>query len=50
MLVVICGRPCVGKTTTALALAQFFAELGKVAVVINEESQGIIHTEGYLSQ
>lgn len=47
MLVVVCGRPCVGKTTTCAALARFLQENGKTVIIVNEESVGIVHTEGY---
>ena len=47
MLVVVCGRPCVGKTTTCAALARFLQENGKTVIIVNEESVGIVHTDGY---
>jgi broad-specificity NMP kinase len=50
MLVVVCGRPCVGKTSVAFALAAFLEAQGKTVIVINEESLGIKHADGYKSQ
>ena len=44
---VVCGRPCVGKTTTCAALARFLQENGKTVIIVNEESVGIVHAEGY---
>jgi tRNA uridine 5-carbamoylmethylation protein Kti12 len=47
-LVVICGRPCVGKTTVANALAQHLEGVtGTRPVVINEEALGLVHAEAY---
>ncbi len=36
-LIAIAGRPCMGKTTMALKLAQKIAETGNVAVIENED-------------
>jgi tRNA uridine 5-carbamoylmethylation protein Kti12 len=50
MLVVVCGRPCVGKTAVSQALAAFLEAQGRTVIVINEESLGIRHAEGYKSK
>ncbi len=52
-LVVLCGRPCVGKTTLATALAAYLrahhsGDAGAVTV-ISDETLGIDKAEGYKS-
>lgn len=49
MLIVLVGRPCVGKTTTALQLAAHLQALGKTVIIVNEEAVGIRHADGYKS-
>ncbi len=55
-LIIVCGRPCVGKTTFCHALADYFrtslsTTTGKVPAIhiINEESIGTDKSYGYKS-
>ncbi|KAM9981262.1 hypothetical protein ACTFIY_003565 [Dictyostelium cf. discoideum] len=46
-LIVLSGPPCSGKTTRAKELYEHFTNLGKKAIIINEESLLINKNEGY---
>eukprot|EP01012_Entosiphon_sulcatum_P011580 TRINITY_DN17081_c0_g1_i1.p1 TRINITY_DN17081_c0_g1~~TRINITY_DN17081_c0_g1_i1.p1 ORF type:complete len:401 (+),score=56.15 TRINITY_DN17081_c0_g1_i1:24-1205(+) len=46
-LVVICGKPCSGKSVLARRLQEHFAALGRNTVLISEESLGLTKAEAF---
>lgn len=46
-IVVVCGRPCVGKTAFANAFVAYCLGRGVAAKLVNEETLGIRHADGY---
>lgn len=46
-LIVLCGKPCSGKTTVAQAIADYIKEKGKVVEIINLESVKLDRESAY---
>ena len=46
-LIVMCGKPCSGKTTIANQIADFIREQGKEVQVINLESLHLVRESAY---
>lgn len=46
-LIVLCGKPCSGKTTVAMRIAEFIREKGKEVEVINLESVKLDRESAY---